>query len=586
MKILTGAEIVVESLYCEKVEYIFGYPGGAILDIYDKLSNSDIEYIMPHHEQGGIHAADGYARSTGKVGVCITTSGPGATNLVTGLATAYMDSIPVVAFTGQVPVSMLGTDSFQEADITGITSPITKHNYLVLNVDNLAQTIKEAFHIARTGRPGPVLIDLPKDVLKAKTEFDYPKQVNLPGYKPNYKGHNLQIKTAAETINKAKKPVIYAGGGVIISDASDELRKLSKKSDIPVTTTLMGIGSFDENEKLSLGMLGLHGSVKANRAISSSDLLIAIGARFDNRVTGKIEKFAPEAKIIHIDIDPAEIGKRKEIDIPIVGDVKNVLKDLNKIIKENQHKKWVSQIQKWEYLDGDDKKEASIKEAKSNDKLTPRQIIEELDNLTSENTLIITEVGQHQMWAAHFYKYSKPRSFISSGGLGTMGYGFPASIGAQLGNIDKTVVVLAGDGSFQMNMQELATVAKNKLPVNIIIFNNQQLGMIRQLQEVYYDKRYFSTCLRKRKDCPSDCSISGKECPELIPDFVKLAEVFGIKGQRVVNSEEIKPKLKKAINSSEPYLLDFIIEEEENVFPMVLSGDSLDNMILREDLNI
>jgi acetolactate synthase-1/2/3 large subunit len=576
--LLTGAQIFVESLYKEGVETIFGYPGGAVLPIYDVLYDAKFEHIMPHHEQGGIHAADGYARSTGKVGVCIATSGPGATNLVTGLATAYMDSVPIVAFTGQVPRAMLGTDAFQEADITGITTPITKHNYLVQDVKDLSRIIKEAFHIAKTGRPGPVLIDIPKDVLQEEAEFVYPNKINLPGYKPNYEGHELQIKEAAKAINESKNPVIYSGGGVIISEASDELRELAKKANIPVTTTLTGLGAFNERDELSLGMLGMHGTTEANLAISNADLLIAIGSRFDDRVTGKLDTFAKDAKIIHIDIDPAEVGKRKLVDIPIVGDVKRILTILNKMVEEKDRSEWLALIDNWRKLD----EVSQVRKDKK--KLSPKEIIEAIDELTQGEALITTEVGQHQMWAAQFYKYTKPRSFMTSGGLGTMGYGFPAAVGVQVGNKDSVVFALAGDGSFQMNVQELATVAKNKLPLNIVIFNNGYLGMVRQWQEMFYDRRYSSVCLKMQESCPPGCSSPGDHCPVTTPDFVKLAEAYGIKAKRITKAEEIRPALEEAINSPHPYLLDFIIEEEENVFPMVPPGGSLDNMVLKEEV--
>lgn len=579
MKKLSGAEIFIESLQQEQVELVFGYPGGAVLPIFEEFRKSKIKLIMPYHEQVAVHAAGGYSRSTGKAGVCLATSGPGGTNLVTGLATAYMDSVPIIAFTGQVPLSAIGTDAFQEADISGITAPITKHNYLVKDVSDLAQIIKEAFYIAQTGRPGPVLIDIPKNILLQKTDFEYPDKVYLPGYNPTEKGHPMQIKKAADAINNAKTPIIYAGGGVINSNASENLRELANKSKIPVVTTMMGLGSFDSNSDLSLGMLGLHGTTHANKAIHNADLIIAVGSRFDNRVTGKIEKFAPKAKIIHIDIDPAEIGKRLYIDIPIVGDVKSVLEDLNKKIIENEHSEWSKTINDWRYLNH--KKEYKPKNAK----LSHRQVIEEIYNISPTNTIITAEVGQHQMWAAHYYKYTEARSFISSGGLGTMGFGFPAAIGAQLGNPDKTVIALAGDGSFMMNMQDMATIAKQNLPINVIIFNNKQLGMIRQLQEVYQDKKYFSTCLRKDINCPPDCSVGGENCPkEMIPDFVKLAEAFSnFKAIRVEKKEDIRSALKEAINSPKPYLLDFILDDEETVFPMVVDGNSLDEMLLHKE---
>ncbi|MFP4017332.1 MAG: biosynthetic-type acetolactate synthase large subunit [Halanaerobiales bacterium] len=577
MKKITGAEIFVRSLYEEGVEVLFGYTGAKVISIFDRLYDSNIKLVMPHHEQGGVHAADGYARSTGKVGVCITTSGPGATNLVTGLATANMDSVPIVAFTGQVANSAIGTDGFQEADIKGITLPITKNNYLVDDVKNLARVIKEAFYIARSGRPGPVLVDLPQDVLKGEIEFNYPETVSIPGYNPVYEGDIEQIKKAAEFINEARKPVLYAGGGVIISGASNQLGELANKADIPVTTTLTGIGSFDERSKLSLGMLGMHGTTEANLAVTNSDLLIALGARFDDRATGKLELFAPNAKVIHIDIDPAEISKLRAPEVSIEGDVKEVLKALNPLVKETGNEEWVKQVREWAELDH---KPGQYKK----NKLCPSQIIEELDNLTDGDAIITTEVGQHQMWAAQYFKYSRPRSFLSSGGLGTMGYGLPAAVGAQIGNPEAAVICLAGDGSIQMNIQEFATIAKNKLPVKIIIFNNQYLGMVRQWQELFFEKRYAGTCLRRQEGCPPQCSSPGNDCPEMIPDFVQVAKGYGIKARRVSKPEEVKSALQEAMDSKGAYLLDFIIEEEENVFPMVPAGGTLDDMILRKDI--
>ena len=574
---MTGAEMFVESLAREGVEVIFGYPGGAVLPIYDELYDAEFEHILPHHEQGGAHAADGYARVTGKAGVCIATSGPGATNLVTGLANAYMDSVPLVAFTGQVPSSMLGTDAFQEADITGITTPITKHNYLVQDVKELPRIIKEAFHIATTGRPGPVVVDLPKDIQQAEAEFVYPDQIDLPGYNPTYEGHGLQIKRAAEKINESEKPLLYVGGGAISSDASEEVRELARKASIPVTTTLNGLGAMDERDELSVGMLGMHGSTEANLAITNADLVIAVGARFDDRVTGDLDSFIPEAEVIHIDIDPAEVSKRVMVDIPIVGDVKNVLSDLNPLVEENGHDEWLAEIDEWRKLDQGFEKEPE-------DVLVPHQIIGAIDELTQGKALITTEVGQHQMWAAQFYQYSEPRSFISSGGLGTMGYGFPAAVGVQVACRDRDVFVIAGDGSFQMNMQELATVVKNDLPVNIIILNNQYLGMVRQWQEMFHDKRYSSTCLGERIDCPEDCSEPGEQCPEMVPDFVKLAESFGINAARITKPSEVKETIQEAMDTDGAYLIDCVIDAEENVFPMVTPGGSVDNMVLKEDV--
>jgi len=575
---ITGAEIIVKSLLEEDVEKIFGYPGGAVIPLYDVLYEyeEEIEHVLTRHEQWAIHAADGYARSTGEPGVCIATSGPGATNLVTGLATAHMDSIPIVAFTGQVPTHMLGTDAFQEADITGITLPITKHNYLVQDVKELPRIIKEAFHIATTGRPGPVLIDLPKDIQNEEAVFDYPTEVNLPGYKPNYTGHGLQIKEAAKVINEAERPLIYAGGGVISSGAADELRELAQKATIPVTTTLMGLGSFPETDNLALGMLGMHGTEQANYAVCEADLLIAVGARFDDRVTGKLETFAPNADIIHIDIDPAEISKRVLIDVPIVGDVKQILTELNEQVEGKEHKEWNKKVANW-------KSKSIVQKEPLQDKVTPKGVINQIYESTNGEALIATEVGQNQMWAALYYKYTKPRSFSSSGGLGTMGYGFPAALGIQVGNPDEPVFCIAGDGCFQMNAMELATAVHYELPVNIAILNNNYLGMVRQWQEIFYDKRYSSTCLQRRNSCPPNCSSPGDQCPEMVPDFVKLAESFGALGIRVTKAEDIKPALEKAVASPKPVVLDFIIEQEANVFPMVPAGGELDNMILGGD---
>ncbi|MFW5885732.1 MAG: biosynthetic-type acetolactate synthase large subunit [Halanaerobium sp.] len=573
---ITGAEIFVKSLEAEGVDTVFGYIGAKVIDIYDKLYDSKIRHIMPHHEQGGVHAADGYARSSGRTGVCIATSGPGAANMVTALATANMDSVPLVAFTGQVPNTMIGTDGFQEADIKGITMPITKNNYIVNDVEDLARIIKEAFHLASTGRPGPVLVDIPSNILKDKAEFYYPEQVDLPGYSPTYRANKLQLKRAAELINQSVKPVIYAGGGTIISGADQEIKELAERAEIPVTTTLNGIGIFDENNYLSLGMLGMHGTTEANLAISNSDLIIALGARFDDRVTGRLEDFAVNADVIHIDIDPAEIAKIVKTKVPITADVKLALEELLPKIKEVKRPGWLKEIEEWKKID----QQADPEKA---EKLLPSEIIETLYQLTAGNAIITAGVGQHQMWAAQYYKYSKPRTFISSGGLGTMGYGFPAAIGAKLANPEREVFALVGDGSFQMNIQELATAAKNKAAVKIIIFNNQYLGMVRQWQELFYDKRYSATCLRRRSDCPAHCSEPNADCPEIIPDFIQVAKGYGIKGETVTERSQIKESLSRAVDSEESYILNFMIEEEENVFPMVSAGGSLKEMILRKD---
>ncbi|ATZ61515.2 MAG: acetolactate synthase large subunit [Methanosarcinales archaeon Met12] len=550
---MTGAEAVIECLYRENIEVIFGYPGGAVLPLYDALYDSDIRHILVRHEQCAAHAADGYARATGRTGVCIATSGPGATNLVTGIANAYMDSVPMVAITGQVPTNMIGNDAFQEANITGITLPITKHNYLVKDANTLPKTIKEAFHIASTGRPGPVLIDLPKDVQADNIKFEYPQKVELDSYRPTYSGHPLQIKRAAESIMRAEQPIIYAGGGVVISGAHDELRTLTELILAPVVTTLMGKGTFPETHPLSLGMLGMHGAKYANYAMTESDLIIAIGARFDDRVTGKIGSFAPNAKVIHIDIDPAEISKNVEANIPIVGDARAILKELIKALRQKRESKWNEKIKAW-------KKEFPLQYEYSDKVIKPQYVIEQLCKLYGD-AIITTEVGQNQMWAAQYFKSIKPRTFISSGGLGTMGYGFPAAIGAKVGCPDKLVFDIAGDGSFQMTSHELATAVSNDIPVKIAILNNGFLGMVRQWQELFYGKRYSATRL------------------DATPDFVKLAEAYGALGIEVTRPGEVKSAIEEAVNSDKPAVIDFKVAPEENVFPMVPAGAAINEII-------
>lgn len=562
----TGAEIFVESLEKEGVEIMFGIPGGAVLPIFDKLYDSKkIRFVLTRHEQAAAHMADGYARATGKVGVCISTSGPGATNLTTGIATAFMDSVPIVAFTGQVATHLIGNDAFQEADTTGITRPITKHNYLLKDVKELTRVIREAFYIASTGRPGPVLIDIPVDVQRAKTEFIWPTKIEIPSYKPTYKGHPLQIKKLAEAINSAKRPVLYVGGGVVISDAAEELKQLAETCHIPVTTTLMAIGSFPCDHELSLGMLGMHGTVYANLAMQNADLIIAVGARFDDRCTGKLAAFAPKAEYIaHIDIDPTSISKNVVADIPVVGDCKMVLQDLLKLVKPKKHTEWLKQINEW--------KQQYPLTYKKDDKLRPQYIIEEITNLTKGDAIVVTEVGQNQMWAAQYYKPNGPRKFLSSGGLGTMGFGFPAAIGAKLGRPQDTVIVIAGDGSFQMNIQELATAVINKVNVIVCIMNNGYLGMVRQWQELFYNKRYSQTYLCTKK--------AGKYSCEPVPDFVEVAKAYKAEGFRVTKKEEVVPTLKKVLSiKDKPVVVDFWIEEEENVFPMVPAGAALDEVI-------
>ncbi|MCD5409891.1 MAG: acetolactate synthase large subunit [Methanocellales archaeon] len=550
---MTGAEAVIECLYKENIEVIFGYPGGAVLPLYDELYDSNIKHILVRHEQCAAHAADGYARATGRTGVCIATSGPGATNLVTGIANAYMDSVPLVAFTGQVPTSMIGNDAFQEVNITGITLPITKHNYLVKDARTLPMTLKEAFHIASTGRPGPVLIDLPKDIQTEKIGFEYPQKVKLDSYRPTYGGHPLQIKRAAESIMRAEQPIIYAGGGVVISGAHNELRTLTELILAPVVTTLMGKGTFPETHPLSLGMLGMHGAKYANYAMTESDLIIAIGARFDDRVTGKVGSFAPNAKVIHIDIDPAEISKNIEVSIPIVGDAKAILKELIKVLRQKRESKWNEKIKAW-------KKEFPLQYGRSDKEIKPQYVIEQICKLYGD-AIITTEVGQNQMWAAQYFKSTEPRRFISSGGLGTMGYGFPAAIGAKVGCPDKLVFDIAGDGSFQMTSQELATAISNDIPVKVAILNNGFLGMVRQWQELFYDKRYSATRL------------------DANPDFVKLAEAYGTLGIEVTRPGRVKSAIEEAVNSDKPVVIDFKVAPEENVFPMVPAGAAINEII-------
>ncbi len=550
---MKGADIIVESLKNAGVEVIFGYPGGSVLPLFDSLYDADFKFVLTRHEQAAAHAADGYARATGKAGVCIATSGPGATNLVTGIANAYMDSIPIVAITGQVKTFLIGNDAFQEADVTGITRPISKHNYLVKDVKELSATIKEAFHIAVSGRPGPVVIDIPVDIQMQDAEFLWPEVLDIRSYKPVYFGHPGQIKKAAKLIAKAKKPLIYSGGGIITSGANLLLREFAEKIQAPVTWTLMGIGGFPSDHRLALGMLGMHGTAYANHAIMESDLIIAVGARFDDRVTGRIDSFAPNAKVIHIDIDPSSISKNFTVDVPIVGDAKNILGELLEQMKKlPDSAAWMKEVESL-------KKKYPLK-YKDGERIKPQYVVEQIDQATKGEAIITTEVGQNQMWAAQWYKYSHPHTFISSGGLGTMGFGFPAAIGAKMGCPEKTVFDIAGDGSIQMNIQELATCVANKINVKIAILNNGYLGMVRQWQELFYKKRYAHTL------------ISG-------PDFVKLAESYGAVGIRVTKKEDVRPAIDKALKTDNTVLIDFHIEPEENVYPMVPAGEAINRMI-------
>jgi acetolactate synthase I/II/III large subunit len=562
---MNGARILLECLKLEGVDTVFGYPGGTVINLYDEIfSFKDIRHILPRHEQAGVHAADGYARATGKVGVAIATSGPGATNTITGIATAYMDSIPIVVITGQVPTALIGNDAFQEADIIGITRPCTKHNFLVKDVRDLATIVKKAFYIARSGRPGPVLIDLPKDVQIATTDFKYPDSVEIRGYKPTIEGHPRQVEKAVTLLLGAKKPVIYVGGGVILGNAAAELTELVRRTGIPVTTTLMGLGSFPENDPLSLGLLGMHGSYYANMGVSHSDLLVAIGARFDDRVTGKIATFAPHAKIIHIDVDPTSIKKNVRVDLPIVGDVKDVLTRMLKVLEEQSGRlpgfqgalaPWLEEIAGWKA-----KHPFTYKLAAN--VIKPQYVIQKLRELSAEDAIVATDVGQHQMWTAQFFQFNRPRTLLTSGGLGTMGYGLPAAMGAQAAFPKRQVIVICGDGGFQMNMQELATLVQNRLPVKICILNNNFLGMVRQWQELFFDKRYSQTCL------------------ELPIDFIKLAEAFGAKGFQATKPDEVEAVIKKGFKTPGPVIMEFKIAREEKVLPMVPAGASLTEMVL------
>ncbi|QTA85502.1 biosynthetic-type acetolactate synthase large subunit [Desulfonema magnum] len=560
---LTGAQILMKMLKDEGVDTIFGYPGGVVIDIHDELAKTDIRHVLVRHEQGAVHAADGYARASGKVGVCLVTSGPGATNTVTGIASAYMDSIPLVVFTGQVPTHLIGNDAFQEVDIVGITRPCTKHNFLVQRTEDFARVIKEAFFIARSGRPGPVLVDIPKDVGIKTIDFEEPGEVKLRSYSPTYNANIRQLKKVVRLIEEAEKPMIFAGGGVILSKAANELTTFARKAQIPVTTSLMGLGAFPGSDPLWLGMVGMHGTYRANLSTAACDLLISIGVRFDDRVTGKTDTFASQAKIVHIDIDPTSIRKNIPVTVPVVGDCKNALKQLNSLVDEadlgdlqEKRKKWLDQIVEWKStrpLDYEQTCEGPIK---------PQYVIEKLYELTKGEAIITTEVGQNQMWAAQYYHFECPNHFITSGGLGCMGFGLPAAIGAQMACPDRLVVDIAGDGSIQMNIQEMATAVQHQLPVKIVILNNCYLGMVRQWQELFYGKRYASTCM--------DCA----------PDFVKLAEAYGAVGLRAEKPEEVKEVLKKGLFSPETVIMDFRVAKEECVYPMVPAGAPITEMLL------
>jgi len=559
---LTGAQILMEVLKDEGVDTIFGYPGGAVIDIYDEMAKTDIRHILVRHEQGAVHAADGYARAAGKVGVCLVTSGPGVTNTVTGIASAYMDSVPMVILSGQVPTALIGNDAFQEVDIVGITRPCTKHNYLVMAIEDLASTVKEAFYLARSGRPGPILVDIPKDITKAVMEYVPPGAVKLKSYNPTYKPNMKQLKKIANLIEHSERPIIFAGGGVILSKGSQELTELARKARIPVTTSLMGLGAFPGSDPLSLGMIGMHGTYRANMVTSVCDLMIAVGVRFDDRVTGKTDAFAAQSQIVHIDIDPTTIRKNIPVTVPVVGDCKISLERLNRLIDEidlgdlsQKRKTWFDQIENW-------KNTNPLAYVQGNDTIKPQYVVEKLYELTKGQAIITTEVGQNQMWAAQYYLYDQPNHYITSGGLGAMGFGLPAAIGAQAAFPDKVVVDIAGDSSIQMNSQELATAVQSCLPVKIVILNNGYMGMVRQWQELFYDKRYVCTTM--------DCA----------PDFVKLAEAYGAVGLRATKPAEVESVLAEGLSIPKTVVMDFVVEKEEGVYPMVPAGAAITEMLL------
>jgi len=575
---MRGAEIIVDALKREGVDVMFGYPGGAVIPIFDVLyDHKEIKLILTRHEQGATHAADGYARVTGRVGVCLVTSGPGATNTITGIATAKLDSIPIIVLTGQVRTHLIGTDAFQEIDMSGITRSICKHSYLVQDVKELPRIIREAFYIARSGRPGPVAIDLPVDVVTAEMEdYIYPEVVDLPGYKPTLKGNPRQIAKLAQAIKEAKRPLLYVGGGVISSGASEELFELLERTNIPMVSTLMGLGSVPANHRLFLGMVGMHGTVPANYAMMECDLLIALGARFDDRVTGSdLEGFAKGKRIAHIDIDPTEIGKNVPTDIPIVGDVRNVLSELLKKVEPRKPNEWNKKVDQWKRI------HLLKYEQPKNGDILPQYVVDRLSALVDHDAILVTDVGQHQMWAALFYNHRKPRSFLSSGGLGTMGYGLPAAIGAAVACPSRTVVTISGDGSIQMNIQELATCSVNRIPVKIVVLNNSYLGMVRQWQDLFWKKRYAKTCLKQGPDCPEDCTGPRKDCPYIYkPNLVKVAEAYGMKGLRAEKPSQVDDVLREGLSTEGPVLMEFMVRREENVFPMIPPGKPIHEMIM------
>lgn len=569
----TGARVIVEGLERMGCDTLFAYPGGAILDVFDELAKSEkIHLILPRHEQGGSHMADAYARATGKVGCCVVTSGPGATNIVTGLATANMDGIPIVAITGQVSTKMIGNDAFQEADTCGITRAVTKHNFLVRDVNDLPRILVEAFHIASTGKPGPVLIDLPKDVQVGKTSVPFPATFERAGYKPSYEGHPRMIARLAQMLNTSNRPLLYVGGGVISANAATELAELAHKANIPVTTTLMGLGAFPESDPLSLRMVGMHGLIAANKALDQCDVLVSIGARFDDRVTGKVSEFASHAKIAHIDIDPSAIGKSVRCDLPVVGDLLSVLRDLLPQIHEADHKAWVEQCLQWKAED------PYSYDPSPDGAIMPQYVLETVDELTKGNAVFTTDVGQNQMWSCQFLTHEHPRNFLSSGGLGTMGFGLPAAIGAQLGRPGELVVCITGDGGMQMNVQEIIVAVEHKLPIKVIILNNTYLGNVRLWQDLFYNHVHSMTVLRRQDRLPNE-RIESDGTEPYLPDFVKIAEAYGAKGARVTRVEDVKPTLEKAFADDNVWLIEFMVAPEADIEPMIPPGHTLKDLI-------